>query len=149
MLDRILKRLARPATEEPEDREDAARAAIAAVLVEAAHADGTYLESERAVIDRILAERFGLDADGAARLRASGEEAHAEAADLVRFTRVLKDAIPIEERVDVIEAVWRVIYADDEREAHEANLVRRLCGLLYVPDREAGLARQRVTAEED
>jgi uncharacterized tellurite resistance protein B-like protein len=145
MLDRILKRLARPATEEPEAREDAARAAIAAVLVEAAHADGAYLESERAVIDRILAERFGLDADGAARLRASGEEAHAEAADLVRFTRVLKDTIPIEERVEVIEAVWRVIYADDQREAHEANLVRRLCGLLYVPDREAGLARQRVT----
>lgn len=149
MIDRILRQLAGRAEPSPEPGVDPVRAAIAAVLVEAAHADGVYLEAEREMIDHILAERFDIGEAEAAELRGAGEEAHAEATDLVRFTRVLKEAIPLEERVGVIEAVWRVIYADDHREAHEANLVRRLCGLLYVPDREAGLARQRVTGESD
>ena len=144
MLDRLIKRLTGAQEAAPEDREAAARVAIAAVLVEAARADEVYLESERAVIDRILGERFGLAPGDAAALRAEGEAAQAGAVDLVRFTRVLKGAIPIEDRIEVIVAVWRVIYADDDKDAHESNLVRRLCGLLYVPDREAGLARQRV-----
>ncbi len=145
MIDALLKRLARPATQEPEDHKDATQTAIAAILVEAARADGVYLDSERTMIDRVLADRFGLSEGVAAEIREAGEIAQAEAADIVRFTRVLKDAIPVEERVSVIEAVWRVVYADDDREAHESNLIRRLCGLLYVQDREAGLARQRVT----
>ncbi len=53
--------------------------------------------------------------------------------------------MPHEDRVAVIEAVWRVIYADGELDDEESSLVRRLCGLLYVPDQDAGLARQRVT----
>ena len=148
MLDALIKRLTGTDDAPAEDRQDAERTAIAAILVEAAHADGVYLEDERAVIDQVLADRYGLDPVAAASLRAAGEAAQEEAADIVRFTRVLKDAIPHEERVQVIEAVWRVIYADDDQEAHEANLVRRLCGLLYVPDREAGLARQRVLGGE-
>ncbi len=123
---------------------DPVQTALAAILVEAARADGAYLDAERAMIDRILTERYALDATEAASLRAKAEQAQEEATDLVRFTRVIKDAVPYEDRLAVIEAVWQVIYADDEREAHENALVRRLCGLLYVPDRDAGLARQRV-----
>lgn len=147
MLDALIRRLTGTGEDRTEDREDAQRTAVAAILVEAARADGVYLPDERATIEHVLAERFDLDAAAARRVRVAGEEAQAEAADIVRFTRVLKDAIPHEDRVQVIEAVWRVIYADDDQEAHEANLVRRLCGLLYVPDREAGLARQRVTGQ--
>lgn len=147
MLDRLISLLAGPAEDAPEDRAAAERAAIAAILVEAARADGVYLDAEKAQIDQILAERYQIPIDAAGRLRAEGEAAQAEATDIVRFTRVLKDAIPIEDRIGVIESVWRVIYADDESEAHEANLVRRLCGLLYVPDREAGFARQRVVRD--
>lgn len=143
MLDRILSMLSQP-TAAPEDHASAARVAIAAILVEAATADGVYLEREKAVIDQVLAERFGLSPFAAAALRREGETAHDEATDLVRFTRVVKDAVAHEDRVSVIEAVWRVVYADDARDADEDNLVRRLAGLLYVPDRDAGLARQRV-----
>lgn len=143
MLDRLIKHLT--AGPEPDDTGPPAdRVAIAAILVEAARADDEYLEAERAMIDQILMDRYGVDAAGAAVLRRDGEEAQAEATDIVRFTRVLKDAVPFEDRVSVIEAVWRVVYADDDRDADEANLIRRLCGLLYVPDRDAGLARQRV-----
>lgn len=144
MLQRLVSLLNTPEPAEPAEREDAARIAIAALMVEAAHADDVYLDAERAMIDRVLMERFALDAQQAADLRAKGEIAQAEAVDLVRFTRIIKDAVPFEERIEVIEAMWRVIYADDDRDHEEAALIRRLAGLLYIQDRDAGLARQRV-----
>ena len=122
------------------------RTALAALLVEAAHADGTYDADESARIARVLATRFDLSAAEAVTLRAEGEAAQAEAVDLVRFTRAVKNAVPHEERIGVIEAVWEVVYADSVREMHESALIRQLCGLLHLEDREVGLARQRVAA---
>ena len=148
MLDKLLSLLGGAEAGSPEDSATAGRTAIAAILVEAAKADGVYLDAEREMIDLILAERFGLDAAAAAALRAEGEAAQAEAVDLVGFTRAVKDAVPFEERVEVIEAVWRVVYADGDRDMDEGNLIRKLAGLLYVPDRDAGLARQRVIGED-
>lgn len=120
------------------------RAALAALLVEAARSDGHYDEEERARIDRVLASRFAVTDAEAGRLRAEGELAQAEAVDLVRFTRAVKDHVPHGERVGIIEALWEVVYADGSRDMHESALIRQLCGLLHVSDREVGLARQRV-----
>lgn len=145
----MLDRLARFLTGAEEGREvdtGDARAAIAAVLVHAARSDGSYDDDERDWIDRILAARFGLDRAAASALRAEAETAEEGAAGLVRFTRAIKQAVPHDERVGVIEAVWEIAYADGERSHEEAALVRKLCGLLYVEDRDAGLARQRVEA---
>lgn len=147
MLERLINILS-GTQEVPEDEgRGAGRIAVAAVLVEAARADEVYLDAERAMIDRMLAERYGLSSEEAASLRADGEAAQAEAVDLVRFTRAIKDAVPHEDRVSVIEAVWRVILSDDDRDPNENALMRRIAGLLYVPDREVGLARQRVEQE--
>lgn len=128
-----------PASHDVDDR-----IALAALLVEAARADGVYEPGERAQIQRILAARYGLDPAGAAELCAAGETAQAEAVDLVQFTRAVKAAVPYEQRLGVIEALWEVIYADGAREMHESALMRKLCGLLHVEDRDCGVARQRV-----
>jgi len=144
MID-LLLRLTRRGGDEPPSQADE-RTALAALLVEAAHADGTYDADEAARIARVLATRYDLSASEAAALRAEGETAQAGAVDLVRFTRAVKKAVAHEERVSVIEAVWEVIYADGIREMHESALIRKLCGLLHIEDREAGLARQRVAA---
>ncbi len=144
MID-LFRRLAGRTGGEPPAQVDE-RTALAALLVEAADADGTYDAEESARIARVLATRYGLSAAEAAALRAKGEAAQAQAVDLVRFTRAVKHAVPHEERVGVIEAVWEVVYADGVREMHESALIRKLCGLLHIEDREAGLARQRVAA---
>ena len=144
MLNNFLNLLSGTEPSRPEDKEHAGRVAIAAILTEAAMADGIYAPEEQQKIGRILAQRFDLLEDEAAALRAEGQAAQSEAMDLVKFTRVVKDAVPFEERVSVIEAVWRVIYADGDRDYEESAVVRKLCGLLYVPDRDSGLARQRV-----
>jgi len=144
MID-LFRRLAGRTGAEPPAKADE-RTALAALLVEAAHADGSYDADESARIARVLAARYGLSAAAAADLRGAGEAALAQALDLVRFTRVVKNAVPHAERVGVIEAVWEVVYADGVREMHESALIRKLCGLLHIEDREAGLARQRVAA---
>lgn len=144
MFDKLLSTLLGQADASAEDKSHAADVALAALLVEAARADGVYIDAERTMIDAILAERFGLDAAGAEALRREAERAADGAADLVQFTRAVKEAVPFDARVEVIEAIWRVAYADADRCGDEAALVRKLAGLLYVPDREVGLARQRV-----
>lgn len=143
MLERLMQALSGE-NADGDEVQDAGRVAIAALLVEAARSDDVYVEDERSMIDRVLTARFGLAGPDAAALRARGEAAQADAVDLVRFTRAIKEAVPYEDRIGVIEALWRVILADGEIEHEESGLVRRLAALLYVSDQDAGLARQRV-----
>ncbi|WP_118134349.1 TerB family tellurite resistance protein [Oceanicella sp. SM1341] len=123
---------------------DDERLALAALLVRVARADGVYEASERAEIDRVLATRFGLDAAGTDALRTEAEAVEADAPDTVRFTRTLKDAVPYEQRLGLVEALWQVALADDRRSNAENNLLRLVVNLLGVADRDSGIARQNV-----
>jgi len=114
MLSSLLKRLAGAASPQPLDADDA-RTAVAALLVMAAHADQEYADAERAQIERVLALRYGLSGADAAALRAEGEAAEAASVDLFRFTTLIKEAVPHEERAGVLEALWRVALADGAR----------------------------------
>lgn len=143
MLSSLLKRLAGAATSQPLDADDA-RTAVAALLVMAAHADHDYADSERTQIEQVLALRYGLNHAEAAALRAEGEAAEAAAVDLFRFTTLIKEAVPHDERTGVLEALWQVALADGARERHEDALIRRLTDLLGLTDRDSALARQRV-----
>jgi len=123
---------------------DDQRIAVAALLVIAAHADHDYADAECAQIDRVLAQRYGLSPADAARLRAEGEAAEAAASDVYRFTALVKQGVPHEERASVLEAMWRVVLADGAREMHEEALMRRVTDLLGLDPRESLAARRRV-----
>ena len=140
MLGRLKEMLTGGAKASPEDR---IRSAAAALLVEAAMLDGHLADAERTRIETILAERFGLGPNEAAELFAEAVQAVADAVQLVSFTRVIKDNFDMPERVRMIEMLWEVAYADGYLHDYEANLVRRISGLIYVPDQDAGAARKR------
>lgn len=125
---------------QPED----ARVAIAAVLVMAARADGTYEAAEAAMIDRVLTARFGLTAHQAQGLRDEGEQAEAEAIDIYQFTRAIKEAIPYDDRLAVVEQLWKVILADGVRDPHEDTLMRQIVDRLGLSPMDSALARQKV-----
>ena len=133
--------------EETQTEEDALPRAFAALLVEAARADEDYTDQERRLIDRTLATKFALSAPDAAALRVAAEADQAEANDLYKFTSVLKDAMSREEKIALIEDLWRVVLTDDTRDPHEEMVIRRLLGLIHLEDRESQLARRRVEAE--
>jgi uncharacterized tellurite resistance protein B-like protein len=140
MID-MLRRLLAPAPASLTDLD--ARLALAALLVRIARTDGLYAAEEVERIDRVLALRHGLDPFAAARLRAEAEEVEADAPDTVRFTRALKDAVPVEARLDLMSALWSVALADGLREAHEDQLLRLVSNLLGLTDVESALARQK------
>ncbi len=124
---------------------DPLQLAIAALLVEAACADEKYRESEKAIIDKSLAAKFGVATADAAALRARGEAAQAGALDIQRFTRIAKE-MAAEEKIAFIEQLWEIVLSDGERDPFEDTLIRRICGLIYVEDQDSGAARARVAA---
>jgi len=142
MIADFFKRLT-AADDQPLTETDA-RLALAALLVRAARTDGDYAPSEIDRIDRILAARYGLSPDAAAALRSDAEDAEANAPDTVRFTREIKDGVPYDQRIGVIEALWQVVLVDGERADPENALLRMTASLLGVTDVESAEARQRV-----
>lgn len=143
MFGDFLKRLTQP---EPATLQDTdARLALTALLVRVARTDGDYAPAEIANIDRIIAARYELDATDAAKLRDDAETLETEAPDTVRFTRAIKAAVPYDDRVAVIEAMWQVVLVDDVRDDQEDALLRLVSSLLGVNDRDSALARQRVS----
>jgi uncharacterized tellurite resistance protein B-like protein len=144
MID-LLRRLLAP---EPERLpEPDAELALAALLVRIAKTDGLYAAEEVERIDRVLAHRHGLDPFAAAKLRSEAEALESEAPDTVRFTRALKDAVAIEDRAELMTALWSVALADGLREAHEDRLMRLVANLLGLTDVESALARQKAEQE--
>ncbi len=118
-------------------------AAITALLVEAALSDGLYANIESDVIAEILLEAFGYDPSKADGLLAEGEALSEAATGSQEFTRHVKK-LPLAERISVIEALYRVIFADGEKSDVEEAYVRHVAGLLYVDDVSRAQARRRV-----
>lgn len=118
--------------------------AAAGLLVEAALLDGHFHDKERRRIDALLRERFALSAGAAETLIAAAEAAAGEKVESYTVTRTIRDHFDPSERVRMIEMLWEVVYADGALDDFEANMMRRMAGLLYVTDRESGTARKRV-----
>jgi uncharacterized tellurite resistance protein B-like protein len=143
----ILRRLLAP-NPAPLSNDDA-RCALAALLIRAARVNGDYAAVEVALIDRLLARRYGLAPDAASRLRRDAEVLEAEAPDTVRFTRAIKAATEREDRVAELEMMWEVVLADGVRDHEEAGFMWLAADLLGFTDRESALARQRVEARRE
>ncbi|SPH17080.1 hypothetical protein DEA8626_00594 [Defluviimonas aquaemixtae] len=142
MFGRLLSSLM---AQEPERLPDPdARLALAALLVRLARADEHYTDPERTRIDRVVAKRYGLSPFEAAKIRAEAEVLEAEAPDTVRFTRALKDAVPHEDRMSLMEAMWSVALSDDDRDPREDAMIRVTADLLGINDRDRAIARQNV-----
>ena len=150
MIDRIKSLFAALGSEPPADREsggaDAVHLAAAALMVEAALTDDRFDDVERRAIERLVRDRFELSGPDAATLVEAAEKSARDATHLLRFTRVIKDNFTPAERVEMIEMIWEVVYADGELHDYEDSLLRRVAGLIYVSDRDRGEARKRALA---
>jgi uncharacterized tellurite resistance protein B-like protein len=145
MIDLLRKLLAPEPTRLPEPD---ARLALATLLVRLARTDGLYSAEEVERIDRTLAQYHGLGPFEAAKLRTEAEDLERQAPDTVRFTRALKSAIALEDRADLMAALWSVALADGVRDAEEDRLLRLVASLLGLTDVESAQARQRAERRE-
>lgn len=116
--------------------------AAAVLMAIAARLDGHSDDAEQRAVVHLLETRLGVT-DGRALLEVADREA-ADSTELYGVTRTLKDRLDEAGRIAIVEMLWEVACADGEVHDYEANLVRRVAGLLHVPDRDAGEARRRV-----
>ncbi len=118
--------------------------ATVALLVEAAALDGEIGQLEMEKMRSLAIDRFQLTAEEAELLIEEAAKTQANSVQLISFTRAIKEHFDEDERIELIEMLWEVAYADGVLHDYEANLLRRIGGLIYVSDRDRGLAGKRV-----
>ncbi len=128
------------------DHDERVRASAAILMVQAALADGAFCDDERAKISAALTELFELDPAELSDLLDAAEQKAQEAVDLFAQTRLLTRSLSEEERLKILEILWRVVDADGAVHDYEAALIRRVTGLLGLDDRDAALARRHARA---
>jgi len=105
---------------------------VTALLVHAAKIDEQYSENERLVIKEFI-KSYLKDANDAEVLK-KAENVEKNSNQLLSFTNIIKKNT-IEVKSDIIEHLWKIIIADDKIDQYESNLMRRVCGLIYFPDK--------------
>ena len=116
---------------------------IAALLVHAAKIDDNYTNAEKELIKKALIELNSISQSEADELLINAEKKEQESNQIVEFTKEVKKS-SMEFRLKIIEIIWKIVYSDGSSDNYESNLVRRLCGLLYVSDRDSGMIKSRV-----
>lgn len=126
-------------------REHARNLAVAAVLVEVLRADYDVAAGERRQVLESIREVLGLESPECDALLASAEWLVDGAHDLHQFTSQLNRTLSHEEKLQLLEQLWRVAQADDIVHRYEEHLIRRVADLLHVSHREFIVAKLRST----
>jgi uncharacterized tellurite resistance protein B-like protein len=149
MIDRLLAFLSGSETPNLKESADDLQLAVAALLIEAGRMDDSLDDAERATIERLLAQRFEISAEAVKTLVETAERRTAQSAQYYPFTREINMRLGHDERTEIVEMLWKVAYADGVLDPHEDALLRQIAGLIHVPDRDRGLARQRALDERE
>jgi uncharacterized tellurite resistance protein B-like protein len=124
---------------------DELQLAVAALLLEAAVVvDGRFDPQERQAVRGILERAFALSPAAAQDLAAAAERRVEESAQLFGFTSTVNERVGRERKIEIIEMLWEVAYADGVLDPLEDTLLRRIAGLIDVSDHERGEAKLRV-----
>ena len=146
MIDVVKKFFQKAPVEEvrEEDKAQKIQVATCALLLEVANSDEEFSESERENIVRILEEDFRLSDEYAQEIIERAERERKERIDLWGFTRLINENYSIEEKIKIIEMVWKVIYADGKLDKYEDYLAHKLSKLLKLEHKQLIDAKLKV-----
>ena len=116
---------------------------ITALLIHAAKIDDNYTDVEKEIIKKALISLNAITSNEAAELLKKAEKAEQESNQIVGFTKEIKKN-SMEFRLKIIEILWKIVYSDGSSDSYESNLIRRVCGLLYISDRDSGTIKLKV-----
>ena len=116
---------------------------IIALLVHAAKIDEIYSDDEKKIIIKIITQLNNTSTEQAEKLLKIAEKKEEESNQIVEFTREIKK-YPMEFRLKIIEIIWKIVYSDGTNDSYESNLIRRICGLLYISDKDNGIIKTKV-----
>ena len=118
-------------------------ATITALLVEAAMADGELGVDEQSRILHLLIDQLEVSPADAQTMLDEAIASHTTRIEIHGLVRQIRNDTEMEDRIIILEMIWVVVLADRQIDEHESQLMRRLAGLLFVDDVEAGLAAKR------
>ena len=130
-----------------EDREPF-ELATAALLLELARSDFSESEAEVAAIRHLLQKRFELTDEALDQLMANATQRADKATSLHEFTHRLNRELPEEDKLAIVEMLWRVSHADGRIDQHEEQLVQRIAGLLHISDRDRVRLKLKVVVDQ-
>jgi len=117
---------------------------IAALLVHAAKIDNNYTDIEKEIVKKALITLNAITPNEAEELLKKAEKIEQESNQIVAFTREIKKN-SMEYRLKIIEILWKIVYSDGSSDSYESNLIRRVCGLLYISDIDNGKVKLKVS----
>ena len=123
---------------------------ITALLVHVAKVDEIYSEKEKGIIKNFIMS-FSFDDRDSENILSEAEKLESDSIQLFNFTSTIKKE-SLEVKTEVIEHLWKIIISDQSVDQYESSLMRRICGLIYFPDKLAGdiklkILKQSTTSE--
>ena len=119
---------------------------VAALLIHSAKIDQNFTNKERRIIKNALIE-MGAAKDNLDEIIKEAEIKEKDSNQILEFTREVKNK-SFEEKKIVVEALWTIIYSDEQADMYESNLMRRLCGLLYLDAKVVGDIKEKVKSNQ-
>ena len=116
---------------------------ITSLLIHAAKIDDNYTNVEKEIIKKALISLNEITANEAEELIKKAEKKEQESNQIIEFTREVKKN-PMEFRLKIVEILWKIIYSDGTSDNYESNLIRRVCGLLYISDKDSGMIKLKM-----
>ena len=116
-----------------------------ALLVHAAKIDQNYTENEEEIIKKTLLE-LGATKKNINEIIEEAKAIEGNSNQILDFTREVK-SLPEKDKIKIIEALWSIIYSNNDADIYEANLMRRLAGLLYISSKTMGDIKNKIKKE--
>jgi uncharacterized tellurite resistance protein B-like protein len=116
--------------------------AVACLLIHSARIDENYTDKEKKIIKEAIIE-MGAEPKEIDKILQDAEEKEKDSNQILDFTREIKN-INEEDKKIIIEALWDIIYSDEDADMYETNLMRRLSGLLYLEPKVVGDIKEKV-----
>ena len=128
---------------EKKENENNKNILVTSLLIHAAKIDDNYTNVEKEIIKKALISLNEITANEAEELIKKAEKKEQESNQIVEFTREVKKN-PMEFRLKIVEILWKIIYSDGTSDNYESNLIRRVCGLLYISDKDSGMIKLKI-----
>ena len=120
--------------------------AVACLLIHSAKIDENYTDKEKKIIKDAIIE-MGAEALEIDKIIQGAEEKEKDSNQILDFTREIKN-INEEDKKIIIEALWDIIYSDEDADMYETNLMRRLSGLLYLDPKVVGDIKEKISKKK-
>ena len=119
---------------------------VCALLIHAAKIDENYTDHEEEIIKKTL-EEIGLEKEKISKTIQDAKIIEENSNQILEFTREVKN-LPEKDKIKIVEALWSIIYSNNEADLYETNLMRRLTGLLYIDSKTMGDIKDKIKKEK-